>query len=190
MLRLASMDNRNSWWYTLLFAFPGQQKYMNSRNKIEHSGKPSYLWIILKYCKMLCENKKSHCNKKTVIQVINEPIKESALLVLVVINEAKLVVKPKADGRHEMKTFKVTRMNSIITALHLTRANFSLFWKLFCRIPWYSKASDKSFSHYPHSHIGESWVWQVDYNLDRKLVGLPITKGVISSKVQLVASYS
>lgn len=64
---------------------------------------------------MLCENKKSHCNKKTMIQVTNEPIKESALLAMVVINKEKLVVKPKADGRHEMKEFKVTRMNSRIT---------------------------------------------------------------------------
>lgn len=85
---------------------------------------------------MLWENKKSHCNKKTMILAINEPIKESALLVTVLIGKEKLVVKPRAVGRHEMKQFKVTRMNSRITTLHLTRTNFSLFWELLCRIPW------------------------------------------------------
>lgn len=90
---------------------------------------------------MLCENKKSHCNKKTMMQVINEPITESALLVTVVINKEKLVGKPKADGRHETKEFKVTRMNSRITTLHLSRPNFSLFRELLCKILWDSKAS-------------------------------------------------
>lgn len=91
------------------------------------------------------------------IQVINKAIKQSALLVMVITNKEKLVVKSKANSRHEMKEFKVTRMNARITALDLTRANFTLFWELLCRIPWESKASDKSFSHYLHSHIGESW---------------------------------
>ena len=94
---------------------------------------------------MLRENKKSLHNKKTMIQVINEPIKESALLVMMVINKEKPVVKPKADSRHEMTEFKVTKMNSRITTLLLTRANISLFWELLCRIPWDSKASDKEF---------------------------------------------
>lgn len=77
------------------------------------------------------------------IQLINAPIKESVLLVKVVINKEELVMKPKADGRHEMKEFKVTRMNSRITILHLTKANFSLFRELLCRIRWDSQTSDK-----------------------------------------------
>lgn len=52
------------------------------------------------------ENNDSHCNKKTMIQVISEPIKQSALLVMVIINKEKLGVKPKADGRHEMKSLR------------------------------------------------------------------------------------
>lgn len=79
---------------------------MNSHYKIEHSGKPSYLLIIFKYCKMLCENNDSCCDKKTVTQVISEPIKQSALLVMVITNKEKLGVKPKADGRHEMKSLR------------------------------------------------------------------------------------
>lgn len=79
---------------------------MNSHNKIEHFGKPSYLLIILKYCKMQHENNDSRCNKKTMIRVISEPIKQSALLVMVIINKEKLGVKPKADGRHEMKSLR------------------------------------------------------------------------------------
>lgn len=55
---------------------------------------------------MLHENNDSRCNKKTMIQVISEPIKQSALLVMVIINKEKLGVKPKADGRHEMKSLR------------------------------------------------------------------------------------
>lgn len=55
---------------------------------------------------MLHENNDSRCNKKTMIQVISEPIKQSALLVMVIINKEKLRVKPKADGRHEMKSLR------------------------------------------------------------------------------------
>lgn len=79
---------------------------MNSHNKIEHSGKPSDLRIILKYCKRLHENNDSCCNKKTMIQVISEPIKQSVLVVMVIINKEKLGLKPKADGRHEMKSLR------------------------------------------------------------------------------------
>lgn len=42
--------------------------------------------------------------KKMMIQVISEPIKQSALLVMVITNKEKLWVKPKADDRHEMKS--------------------------------------------------------------------------------------
>jgi len=84
---------------------------------------------------MLRENKKSPCNKKTMIQAISKPVKESALLVMVINKE--LVVKLKADGRHEMKEFKdLKEATSRITTLHFTRANFSLFRELLCRIPW------------------------------------------------------
>lgn len=71
------------------------------------------------------------------VQVIKEPIKKSALLVMVVINKEELVVTLKSHGRHEMKEFKVLQeVTSRITTLHLTKANFSLFTELLCRIPW------------------------------------------------------
>lgn len=79
---------------------------MNSHNKTQHSGKPSYLLIILKHCKMLHENSDSCWNKKMMIQVISEPIKQSALLVMVITMTEKQWVKPKADGRHEMKSLR------------------------------------------------------------------------------------
>lgn len=49
---------------------------------------------------MLHENSDSCCNKKTMIQVISEPIKKSGLLVMGITNKEKLWVKPKADSRH------------------------------------------------------------------------------------------
>lgn len=56
---------------------------------------------------MLHENSDSRCNKKMMIQVISEPIKQSALLVMVITNKEERWVKPKADGRNE--EFNMTR---------------------------------------------------------------------------------
>lgn len=94
------------------------------------------------------------------IQEIKEPIKKSALLVMVVTNKEELVVKLKAHGRREIREFKVLKeVTSRIKTLHLTRSNFSLFRELLCRIPWEMrhKTIDR-VSRYPHSHTRDSWV--------------------------------